>query len=100
MDTTKTDALDSLISQLDAQIIAIETLNIPGTTLLLTMARLDLQAKRHDIDDIELKALCTSVERALSEGGRGRRRPARPARSRRHVRLTRIEDVSGQSRHP
>jgi len=46
MHATKTAALDSLISQLDTQILHIEGLGIPGTKLLLTMARLDLQAKR------------------------------------------------------
>lgn len=85
MEATKTAALDKLISQLDAQILAIEHLGIPGTKLLLTMARLDLQAKRHHIADHELKALCTSIEIALA-AEHGRRRTARPGKRTRNVR--------------
>jgi hypothetical protein len=79
MDATKTAALDTLISQLDAQIRAVEHLKIPGTKLLLTMARLDLQAKRYDIRDHELKALCASIENAI-DADHERRRGARPSK--------------------
>src|SRR5262249_33866341 len=79
MDATKTAALDTLISQLDAQIRAVENLKIPGTKLLLTMARLDLQAKRYDIRDHELKALCVSIENAI-DADHERRRGARPSK--------------------
>jgi hypothetical protein len=79
MEATKTAALDTLISQLDSQILAVEGLGIPGTKLLLTMARLDLQAKRHDIADHELRALCVTIERAM-DADHGRRRTPRAAR--------------------
>ncbi|HLN08566.1 MAG TPA: hypothetical protein VK281_06375 [Xanthobacteraceae bacterium] len=86
MHATKTAALDSLISQLDTQILHIEGLGIPGTKLLLTMARLDLQAKRHNIADHELKALCSSIEHAI-DADRGRRRRTRAARSGKRTRF-------------
>jgi hypothetical protein len=85
MEATKTAALDTLISQLDDHILAVEHLGIPGTKLLLTMARLDLQAKRHDIADHELKALCTTIEYAL-DADHARRRTARPGKRTRNGR--------------
>jgi hypothetical protein len=82
MEASKTAALDTLISQLDTQILAVDQLGIPGTKLLLTMARLDLQAKRHDIADHELKALCTTIERAMDADHRRRRTSRSPRRAR------------------
>jgi hypothetical protein len=80
MDANTADKLERLISQLDAQILVLEDLNIPGTRLLLTMARLDLQATRHSIDHGELKTLCESVESAL-EGCPGTDRARRAVES-------------------
>jgi hypothetical protein len=76
MDAVTAEKLENMISQLDAQILELEDLNIPGTRLLLAMARLDLQATRHNIDHGELKTLCETVENALESGestGRQRR---------------------------
>ncbi len=86
MDANTAEALDHLICQLDAQILATEGLGVPGTRLLLSMARLDLQAKRHDIEPDELKTLCSTVERALARNDRSRRRAAAPARRTRSAR--------------
>ena len=76
MDDITAAKLENMISQLDEQILELEDLNIPGTRLLLAMARLDLQVTRHSIDHCELKTLCESVENALEGGeGTGRVRP-------------------------
>jgi hypothetical protein len=107
MEATRAEALDRLISQLDVQIIAAEHLGIPSAKLLLAMARLDLQTKRHGINDEEFCALCATLERALTGIDRSRRQHV-PSMSRRHhgrptlVRLAgpiEIDDVtSGKSR--
>ena len=101
MQATKAKTLDHLISQLEAQILATEHLGIPGTRLLLNMARLDLQAKRHDIDHDELKTLCSTLERALTRTDRGRR-IARPVKRTRDIRLRIVSrgETAGQSRVP
>jgi hypothetical protein len=78
MDANTAEKLERLISQLDAQILVLEDLNIPGTRLLLAMARLDLQATRHSIDHGELKTLCETVQHALENAG-GTDRERRPA---------------------
>jgi hypothetical protein len=91
MNAIQAAAIEKLISELDAQILAIDELDIPGTKLLLTMARLDLLAKRYNIRDSELKVLCTRLERTLSGAdqvdhpperwtGRYRRARSRPQR--------------------
>jgi hypothetical protein len=102
MHATKAETLDILISQLDAQIMATEHLGIAGTRLLLSMARLDLQAQRHDIDDRELRTLCSTVERALTRTDRSRRRNAGPAKRSRPMRprLGRVNQPAGHLRHP
>jgi hypothetical protein len=102
MEATKAATLERLISQLDDQILAVEHMKYPGTKLLLTMARLDLQAKRHDIGDDELKSLCATVEQALSRNERGRRQASRPPSPRRHARarLGRVADGAASSTHP
>jgi hypothetical protein len=89
MDAITAAKLEMLISQLDAQIQLAEELEIPSTKLLLTMARLDLQATRHGIGHGELRTLCETVENALNGTNRARR-PAVPAIARRlrsHSRL-------------
>jgi hypothetical protein len=109
MNAIKATAIEQLISQLDAQILAIERLGIPGTKLLLTMARLDLQAKRYNIRDSELKVLCMKLECALSGVDQVRhqpeRRPGRRPRARakpvRHAGNTALTSISsGQPRSP
>jgi hypothetical protein len=53
------EAIERLISQLDAQITAANKLNIPEIKLPLNMARLELQMRLHGISYDELRALCS-----------------------------------------
>ncbi|MGA2125237.1 MAG: hypothetical protein ABSG76_03700 [Xanthobacteraceae bacterium] len=101
MHATKTAALDTLISQLDTQILSVEHLGIPGTKLLLTMARLDLQAKRHNIADHELKALCISIEHAIdADHGRRRTGSARPGKRTRPTTRPALPPVASEGPRP
>ena len=87
MEASTAEKLEMLISQLDAQIRVAEDLDIPGTRLLLAMARLDLQATRHRIGHHEFRTLCETVENALN-GADLAHQPAAVARQiRRHSRL-------------
>ena len=66
MKATETEPIDRLIAQLEAQISVSESLGLGLTQLLLSMARLDLQMRRHDIRSAELSKLCAHYERNLA----------------------------------
>src|ERR1700722_8894538 len=66
MKATETEPIDRLIAQLEAQISVSESLGLGLTKLLLSMARLDLQMRRHDIRSAELSKLCAHYERNLA----------------------------------
>jgi len=76
MKATETEPIDSLIAQLEAQISVSESLGLGLTKLLLSMARLDLQMRRHDIRSAELSKLCAHYERNLAQNS-----PAGPSSS-------------------
>jgi hypothetical protein len=86
MKATETEPVDRLIAQLEAQISVSESLGLGLTKLLLSMARLDLQMRRHDIRSAEVSRLCAHYERKLardspagpsSAGGRKAKLPIR-----------------------
>jgi len=79
MEVATAEALDQLIRELEDQIMAVQHLDVPGTKLLLNMARLDLLTKRHNINEDELEALCAAVERTIYMGNHARR-AAQPSR--------------------
>jgi hypothetical protein len=66
MKATETEPIDNMIAQLEAQISVSESLGLGLTKLLLSMARLDLQMRRHDIRSAELSKLCAHYERNLA----------------------------------
>jgi hypothetical protein len=66
MKATETEPIDDLIAQLEAQISVSERLGLGLTKLLLSMARLDLQMRRHNIRSAELSRLCAHYERNLA----------------------------------
>src|ERR1700674_966257 len=66
MKATETEPIDSLITQLEAQISVSQSLGLGLTKLLLSMARLDLQMRRHHIRSAELSSLCAHYERNLA----------------------------------
>jgi hypothetical protein len=66
MKAIETEPIDNLIGQLEANISVSESLGLGLTKLLLSMARLDLQMRRHAIGGRDLRKLCTHYERILS----------------------------------
>jgi hypothetical protein len=76
MKATETEPIDDLIAQLEAQISVSEHLGLGLTKLLLSMARLDLQMRRHNIRSAELSRLCAHYERNLARDS-----PAGPSSS-------------------
>jgi hypothetical protein len=65
MKAAETEPIDDLIAQLEAQIALTERLGLGLTKQLLSMARLDLQMRRHGIGRAELRKLCAHYERSL-----------------------------------
>jgi hypothetical protein len=66
MKSVEAESIDHLVEQLEAQISISGRLGLGLTKLLLSMARLDLQMRRHDIGGAELGRLCAFYERKLA----------------------------------